>query len=136
MKLLIVEGDPLIGPAMKAVLRGAGHTVFGPVRNAAKAMHLAEGERLDLALVDCHLVGTEDGLCVVRRLAVEHGVPSLLITGLDHGADEVRGEALGFLHKPFSPGALIGSVEAAGMLLAGNTPAAIPPALELFRLEP
>jgi len=133
MKLLIVEDDPLIGPAMRAVLRSAGHVVHGPVRDGAKAMRLADVERPDLALVDYHLAGREDGLCVVRRLSSELGVPSLLVTGFDHRADDVRDMALGFLHKPFSPEALIGAVKAAESLLAGNAPMGVPGALELFR---
>ena len=132
MKLLIVEDDPLIGPAMRAVLSGAGHTVVGPVRDALKAIRIAEADHPDLALVDYHLAGRDDGLCVVRRLA-ELGVPSLLVTGFDHRAADVRDAALGFLHKPFSPTALIGAVDASGALLAGKAPSDVPMALELFR---
>jgi len=73
---------------------------------------------------------------VVRRLAAVHAVPSLLVTGFDHRAEEVRGEALGFLHKPFSPTALIEAVEAAGALLGGKVPGAVPSSLELFRTVP
>lgn len=133
MKLLIVEDDPLIGPAMKVVLLGAGHTVHGPVRDGAKAMRLADLVRPDLALVDYCLSGREDGLCVVRRFAVEYGIPSLLVTGFDHRAEDVRDQALGFLHKPFAPEALVGAVKAVESLLAGKVPAGAPTTLELFR---
>ncbi len=132
MKVLIVEDDPLVGPAMKAVLRRAGHTVVGPVRDIAKAMRAAETEHPDLALVDYVLAGGEDGLCVVRRLKAEHGVPSLLVTGYDHRAEDVRDLALGLLSKPFSPTALIDAVGAAGALLTGGVPPFTPMALTLF----
>lgn len=132
MKLLVVEDDSLIGPAMKAVLTAAGHTVLGPARNTVKALRLVQGEKPDLALVDYHLAGKEDGLGLVRRLAAEHRVPSLLVTGYDHRANDVRDDALGLLRKPFSPDALLSAVVAAGTLLSGRRPAPAP-ALELFR---
>jgi len=133
MKLLVVEDDPLIGPAMRAVLSGAGYTVLGPVRDATKAMRFADAGHLDLALVDYSLAGGQDGLCVVRQLAAVHGIPSLLVTGFDHRADDIRDLALGILHKPFSPTALIGAVEAVGALLTGNAPSSVPMSLKLFR---
>ncbi|WP_448205791.1 response regulator [Azospirillum sp. sgz302134] len=132
MKLLIVEDDPLIGPAMRAVLRGAGHTVHGPVRDAAKALRLAGTEHPDLALVDYKLAGAEDGLSVVRRLLAEFGVPALLVTGFDHRAEDVRDAALGILHKPFTPEALVGAVAAVRDRMAGKPSAGVPGALDLF----
>ncbi|HYG88731.1 MAG TPA: response regulator [Azospirillum sp.] len=135
MKVLIVEDDPLVGPAMKAVLSRAGHAVTGPVRDLAKAMRAAETDHPDLALVDYVLAGGHDGLCVVRRLKAEHGVRSLLVTGFDHRAEDVRDLALGILHKPFAPTALIDAVEAAGALLTGGVPSFTPMALTLFRAD-
>ncbi|WP_448188553.1 response regulator [Azospirillum sp. sgz301742] len=132
MKLLIVEDDPLIGPAMKAVLINAGYTVIGPLRDASKAMRLAEREHPDLALVDVLLAGGEDGVSLSRRLRSKLGVPSLLVTGYDHLAEEVRDTALGFLHKPFAPQALLGAVGVVAEMLGGLRPSLAPRELELF----
>ncbi|HYG89572.1 MAG TPA: response regulator [Azospirillum sp.] len=132
MKLLIVEDDPLIGPAMKAVLAKAGYTTVGPLRDAAKAMRLAQRQQPDLALVDVLLAGGEDGISLCRRLRTELGIPSLLVTGYEHHADEVRDTALGFLHKPFAPRSLLDAVGVVGEMLGGLRPSAIPRELELF----
>ena len=132
MKLLIVEDDPLIGPAMKAVLEKAGYTVVGPLRGAAKAMRLAERERPDLALVDVLLAGGEDGASLSRRLRSELGVHSLLVTGFDHHAEGVRDIALGFLHKPFAPQSLLDAVGVVSEMLGGLRPSFVPRELELF----
>ena len=132
MKVLVVEDDPLIGPAVKAVLENAGYTVVGPLRDANKAARLGARELPDLALVDVYLAGGENGLTLARKLWEEHGVPSLLITGYDHRAEEARDFALGLLRKPVMPDALISAVGVMGEILGGMRPSSIPPALELF----
>lgn len=132
MKILIVEDDPLVGPAMKAVLEKAGYTVVGPLRDAAKAMRLADREHPDLALVDVLLAGGEDGVSLSRRLKAKLSVPSLLVTGYDHHAEEVRDTALGFLHKPFAPQALLDAVGVVSEVLGGLRPSFVPRELELF----
>lgn len=143
MKLLIVEDDPLIGPSMKAVLGQYGHEIIGPVRTAAKALRLVErGSRRpdlslpDLALVDYHLAGGENGLSLVRALKERYGVPSLLVTGYDHRGAEAHGVALGCLVKPFMPEVLEQAVAAAEEVLAGHRPSFPPAALTLFERPP
>jgi len=132
LKLLIVEDDPLVGPAMKAVLEKAGYGTIGPLRDASKAMRLAQREKPDLALVDVLLAGGEDGVSLSRRLRAELGVPCLLVTGYDHHAEDARDVALGFLHKPFAPQSLLDAVGVVGEVLGGMRPSFIPRELELF----
>jgi DNA-binding response OmpR family regulator len=132
LKLLVVEDDPLIGPAVKAVLENTGYTVVGPLRDAAKAMRLAIREQPELALVDLYLAGGENGLVLARRLKEELNIPSLLVTGFDHWAEEAREVALGLLRKPFLPDALTASVGVVAELLGGLRPSSIPFSLELF----
>ncbi len=132
MKLLVVEDDPLIGPAVKAVLENAGYTVVGPLRDAVKAARVGARECPDLALVDVNLAGGENGLVLARRLWEENGVPSLLMTGFDHHAAEARQFAMGLLRKPVMPDALVQAVGAAGEILGGLRPSSTPAALEIF----
>lgn len=132
MKLLIVEDDPLIGPAMKAVLETAGYTVVGPLRDAPRAMRLAEREAPDLALVDVRLAGGEDGISLCRRLHGELGIPALLVTGNGHLAEAGRDTALGSLTKPFTPQALLNAVGVVGEVLGGLRPSSVPRGLALF----
>ena len=117
---------------MKAVLEKAGYTVIGPLRDAPKAMRLAERERPDLALVDVLLAGGEDGVSLSRRLHADLGVPSLLVTGYEHHAEEVRDTALGFLHKPFAPQALLDAIGVVAEVMGGLRPSFVPRELELF----
>ncbi|PWC39201.1 response regulator [Azospirillum sp. TSO35-2] len=132
MKLLVVEDDPLIGPAVKAVLENAGYTVVGPLRDAAKAARVGARECPDLALVDVNLAGGENGLTLARRLWEENHVPSLLMTGFDHHAEDARGFAMGLLRKPVMPDALVQAIGTASEILSGLRPSAKPAALELF----
>jgi len=141
LKILIVEDDPLIGPSMKAVLRHCGHEIVGPVRTAAKALRLVERDHLllvrpDLALVDYHLAGGDNGISLVRALREGYGVPSLIVTGYGHRGEEARGVALGCLMKPFIPEVLEQAVAAAEEVLAGHRPSFSPAALTLFTRPP
>ncbi|AWK84836.1 response regulator [Azospirillum thermophilum] len=135
MKLLVVEDDPLIGPAVKAVLENAGYTVVGPLRDANKAARLGARERPDLALVDVYLAGGETGLTLARRLWEDNRIPSLLLTGFDHHGEAARDFAIGLLRKPVMPDALVDAIGAVGELLGGLRPSYIPPSLELFRSQ-
>ncbi|MGQ9368474.1 response regulator [Azospirillum sp. A39] len=132
MRLLIVEDDPLLGPAMRAVLANAGHDVVALVRGAAKAVRIAARENPDLALIDYHLAGGENGLRLAATLKERHGVPSLLVTAYEHRGQEAYGVALGCLRKPFPPEALAQAVAAAADVLAGRRPRCFPRALLLF----
>ncbi|CAO3431707.1 response regulator [Azospirillum doebereinerae] len=132
MKLLVVEDDPLIGPAVKAVLENAGYTVVGPLRDATKAARVGARELPDLALVDVNLAGGENGLTLARRLWEDNGVPSLLMTGFDHHAEEARSFAMGLLRKPVMPDALVDAIGTIAEILGGLRPSAVPAALELF----
>ncbi|MBP2299060.1 response regulator [Azospirillum picis] len=132
MKLLVVEDDPLIGPAVKAVLENAGYTVVGPLRDAVKAARVSARECPDLALVDVNLAGGENGLVLARRLWQESGVPSLLMTGFEHHAEDARDFAMGLLRKPVMPDALVAAIGTAGEILGGLRPSSKPDSLELF----
>jgi DNA-binding response OmpR family regulator len=129
--LIVVEDDPMIGLAMRAVLEQSGHTVLGPVRHAAKAVRLAERDRPDLALVDLALPGGENGLALARRLD-ELRVPCLLVTGYDVVPEKAGNSIIGVLRKPFAPDALLAAVGAVGEALAGFATAPPPQQLRLF----
>lgn len=132
MKILVVEDDPLVGPAIKAVLESAGHEVIGPCRDAAKALRRAARASPDLAVVDFNLAGGEDGLSLARKLRDGHGVLSLVVSGYDHRAAEAREVAVGFLPKPFSPLALAGAVRRAEEAIGGRALTSLPSASQVF----
>jgi len=132
VKILVVDDDPLVGPAMKAVLVSGGHEVIGPCRDAAKALRRAARERPDLAVVDFNLAGGEDGLSLARKLKERHAVPSLVVSGYGHRAADAREVAVGFLHKPFSPLALAGAVRCVEEAIGGMAMSSFFPATEVF----
>lgn len=131
MKILVVDDDPLVGPAIRAVLESGGHTVIGPCRDAAKALRRAAREGPDLAVVDFNLAGGEDGLSLARKLKDRHAVPSLVVSGYGHRAVEAREVALGFLHKPFTPLALTAAIGCVDAVIGGRLSPFVPPAVEV-----
>lgn len=132
MRLIVVEDDPLIGPATRAVLERHGFDVAGVATTTDKALRLAARARPDLALVDLRLGRGGDGLSTAHVMKAVYGIPSLLMTGFDVKGAEVEGVAMGVLRKPFSPDALVRAVAAAGAVLNGEVPAEIPGSLELL----
>ncbi|WP_207484902.1 response regulator [Arenibaculum pallidiluteum] len=132
MKLIVIEDDRLVGPAVQAVLEREGYDVLGVATTAAKALRLARQHEPDLALVDLRLGKGDDGLATARRLREDCGVPALIMTGFDLRAEEARGAALGILRKPMAPHDLVQAVESVRALLAGDAPDRIPRGLELL----
>jgi len=125
VRILVVDDDPLVGPAIKAVLENNGHEVIGPCRDAAKAFRRLTRERPDLAIVDFNLAGGENGLSLARKLKDLHAVPSLVVSGYSHRAAEAREVAVGFLHKPFTPRALLAATSCVEAVIGGSPSPAV-----------
>jgi DNA-binding response OmpR family regulator len=132
LRLIVVEDDPLVGPAARAVLERHGFDVAGVATTTDKALRLAARARPDLALVDLRLGRGGDGLSTAHVMKAVYGIPSLLMTGFDVKGAEIGGAAMGVLRKPFSPEALVRAVTAAGAVLNGETPSEVPRSLELL----
>jgi DNA-binding response OmpR family regulator len=132
MKLIVIEDDRLVGPAVQAVLAREGYDVVGVATTAAKALRLARQHEPDLALVDFRLGKGDDGLETARQLREQCGIPALIMTGFDLRRDEVRGTAIGILRKPVAPHDLVDAVNAVQALMAGDPMGSVPRALELL----
>ena len=131
--VLVVEDDPILALDLSTILANAGYEVLGPVSTSLAALEVATIKKPAFALVDINLIdGRSAGIDVARRLK-EHGTQCLLMSGAGHEARSNRDAALGVLEKPFSPTAVIMSVEAADAIAGGEAPSALPPGLELFR---
>jgi two-component system, response regulator PdtaR len=135
MRVLIVEDEPLIAASIDWELRDAGYEVIGPAADAAHALALARATRPDLALVDINLTCRGDGIALARALR-RQGIASIFVSGQVLEARENRHAALGLVAKPFAVEQIAAVVRCAAVLLAGDRPAVIPPALELFSRAP
>jgi DNA-binding response OmpR family regulator len=136
MKILVVEDDMLIGFMLDAELTEAGHQVIGPARTGEKALSLARATAPELALVNIDLKDGGNGVDLARALLEELNCPSLFVSGNVMEARKAKDAALGFLAKPYSPAAVVASIEVAAKILEGEKPSAIPSDLELFRDTP
>jgi DNA-binding response OmpR family regulator len=104
MRLLVVEDDLRLGPALKKGLE-ACHYAVDLVKNGEDAMAAGLAVPYDLVVLDV-LLPHLDGFAVCQRLRAEgKTVPILLLTALDGVDQRVTGLDLGaddYLVKPFA----------------------------------
>jgi two-component system, response regulator PdtaR len=130
--VLIVEDNTLLAYMIEDALTERGHAVLGPAGKPAAAVRLVEQTRPALALIDIDLEDDRTGVELARELRDRWGVPTLFATGQVATAKANFDLALGVIAKPFSPAAIVRSVEVAGRILRGDRDVDLPPELELF----
>ncbi len=103
MRILLVEDDPDLGPAIARALR-AEHCAVDLVASGIDAQHLGDTERYDAAVLDLGLPDRE-GAAVLRGWRdAGRTLPVLILTARDGWSDKVAGFKAGaddFLTKPF-----------------------------------
>jgi two-component system OmpR family response regulator len=103
MRVLLIEDDRMIGAAVEQALKDAAYAVDW-VTDGATAIHAAESEAYELALLDLGLP-IADGRDVLRRLrALGRRLPVIIVTARDGVDDRIEGLDLGaddYLVKPF-----------------------------------
>ena len=132
-RILIVEDEPLVAFDNEHLLTDAGYEVVATVDSLAAARDVIEKEKLDLVLTDIRLNGDGDGTGVAR-VAAEHDVPVLFVTG--HPSDEARALGLGCLAKPYSERVLLSALEAIDRHLQGKRSRKLPAQLTLYDTVP
>jgi len=114
MRLLLVEDDPMIGEAVRELLRGA-HYAVDWVRDGDTADSALRSENYDLLLLDLGLP-RRDGLAVLTALrARRQTLPVLIATARDAVADRIAGLDAGaddYLVKPFDGDELLARLRA------------------------
>jgi DNA-binding response OmpR family regulator len=122
MRILVVEDDPQLGPALKERLESQHHAA-DLLCDGSQGVAAALAVPYDLLIVDVLLPGL-DGFALCRELRARRSATPILlltalgeieqrITGLDAGADD-------YLCKPFAFGELDARVRA--LLRRGSAP--------------
>ena len=103
MRVLLIEDDRMIGTAVQQALKDAAYAVDW-VTDGETAIHAAESEAYELALLDLGLPKA-DGWDVLRRLrGPGRRLPVIIVTARDGVDDRIDGLDLGaddYLIKPF-----------------------------------
>ena len=126
MRILLVEDDALLGDALQAGLKQAGHAVDW-VRDGVSAETALAAEEYAAAVLDLGLP-RKDGIDVLRGLrARKRSLPVLILTARDTVDDRIRGLDAGaddYLVKPFDLGELNARLRAL-LRRAGGQPAPV-----------
>ena len=100
-RVLIVEDEFLIALDLGATVENMGMQVAGLAHDREQALRLAP--LADIAFVDINLADGPTGPDIGRRLAEEHGIAVVFMTGNpEMVADGVKG-AVGVVQKPVMP---------------------------------
>ncbi|MFN3435269.1 MAG: response regulator [Sphingomonas sp.] len=122
MRILLVEDDHELGPAIARALRGE-HCAVDLVDDGIDAGHLGETEAYDAAVLDLGLAG-KDGIAVLRDWrAAGRQLPVLILTARDGWSDKVAGFKAGaddYMVKPFRVEELVMRLRALVRRAAGH----------------
>lgn len=103
MRILLVEDDPDLGPAIARALRQE-HCAVDLIADGIDAGHLGDTEHYDAAVLDIGMPG-KDGIAILRDWrAAGRDLPVLILTARDGWSDKVAGFKAGaddYLTKPF-----------------------------------
>jgi two-component system KDP operon response regulator KdpE len=113
-KILVVDDEPQVRRALRAILTGQGCSVI-EVRDGEEALEEVKADRPDLVLLDINMTGI-DGLETCKRIRELSDVPIIMVTVRDSEKDKVVALDAGaddYLVKPFGTQELLARVRAA-----------------------
>jgi CheY-like chemotaxis protein len=113
-RILIAEDHPTMRDAMRLVLEGEGFEIT-EASDGASALDMVRAEPPDLVFLDMNMPGSDgaDVLSEIKSDPATAGVHVIIVTAL---GEEGRAQAIslgadGYFTKPFSPTALLRTVE-------------------------
>lgn len=112
-KIIIVDDEKEIADLVSLYLRNENFTVF-PCYTAEEALACIQTEKLDMAILDVMLPGT-DGLTLCRKIRERYTYPIIMLTAKSQELDKITGLTLGaddYITKPFQPLELVARVKA------------------------
>ncbi|WP_078392485.1 VanR-ABDEGLN family response regulator transcription factor [Shouchella patagoniensis] len=113
INILVVDDEKEIADLIKLYLE-LEHYVVHTYYTAEDALKCIEREKLDLAILDVMLPGT-DGFSICRKIREKHNYPVIMLTAKDGEVDKITGLTLGaddYMTKPFRPLELVARVKA------------------------
>jgi len=116
IKTLIVEDELIIAEDMKGMLQEMQHEVIGIAGDCEEAMEILDRDVPDIALIDIHLRGGDDGISLALSMRGKYDIPIIFITSYSDKttvdrAKQVRPE--GYIVKPFEKADLYTAIEIA-----------------------
>lgn len=111
--ILVADDEKEIADLVEVYLNNEGFTVR-KFYNGRAALHFAENNHVDLAILDV-MMPDMDGFSVVQRLRERFVFPVILLTAKVGEFDKITGLASGaddYITKPFSPPELVARVRA------------------------
>ena len=134
-RVLLVEDDPAVGGAVKALLEATGFEAdLAPT--GRRGLALVDETAYDLAVLDIVLPDIS-GIDVLRDMRRFHRLPVLLLTARSSSRDKVDGLDAGaddYLVKPFDPAELVARLRA--LLRRSGKLDTEPRQIGAFRLDP
>ncbi len=112
-KILVVDDEKEIADLIEVYLQSENYTVF-KCYTAQEALQCIETQKLDLAILDIMLPGT-DGFMLCKKIRKKHFYPVIMLTARDAEIDKINGLMLGaddYVTKPFRPLELMARVKA------------------------
>lgn len=97
---MIVEDEYFLADDLARGFRKAGIGIVGPVPTLAKALALAESQRIDMAVLDIKL--DDDMVYTVADALLGRGVPVVFVTGYEASAIPARYADVPRCEKPVS----------------------------------
>ncbi|MFF2389996.1 response regulator [Agromyces sp. NPDC058104] len=120
IRLLLADDHPVVRAGIRAMLESeADLEVVGEAATAEDAVRLAQGDAIDLVLMDLQFPGAVQGAEATRRIRAVPGAPRVLVlTNYDTDADilgAIEAGASGYLLKDAPPDTLLAAVRAAAV---------------------
>jgi len=104
-RLLLVEDELIVGTFMQDLLQGVGYRTTQPIGRLADAIHAANNERFDGAVLDMNLNG--EIVYPLAELLTAQSVPFVFVTGYAPRGVDPRFGAVPVLQKPVAEADLI-----------------------------
>lgn len=116
VKILVVEDELIIAEDIKNMLHEMGYLVTGLAADYDEAQELINNEEPDIALIDIHLRGEDDGIKLAESIRKELNIPIIFITSYSDKATVEKAKQVmpeGYIVKPFEKADLYTSIEIA-----------------------